>query len=125
VVGPREPAARGEAAALLVGLLARGRVHDRSPARTSRTVESLGERAVHEPLARLAPADLRRPQRQVGPREAAHDLRRVPPPPQPRQDLVAHDRRGGPRGRPPPPPPQHPPPPPHPPPIPPPTHPPP
>src|SRR5262249_57464423 len=40
VVGPRAPAARSEAAALLVGLLARGRVHDPTPPPPSPALES-------------------------------------------------------------------------------------
>src|SRR6185369_4856750 len=77
VIRAGPPAARREPRALLVGLLARGRVDDRGATRAPGAAERFGERAVDEALALATAADLRGAQGQVGPREAAYDLRRI------------------------------------------------
>jgi hypothetical protein len=96
VVGRRAPAAPCEPHRLLLRTAAGRRVDDRGPPAGPRRAEGLGQGRAHRGVA-LAPArHLGRAQRELGAREAAHELRGVGGEAQPRQDLVAHDgSRGG------------------------------
>src|SRR5262249_59836637 len=95
VIDAGAPATREQPTALFLGLLTRRRIHDGRASPGAWRREGLLERTVHAAVSVAAARDVGRPQRKVGPGEAADDLRSVGPEAEPRQDLVAHDRGSG------------------------------
>ncbi len=77
VIDGRVPAGLCEPRAFLFRGAPRGRVDDRGAALAAGHAERLDQRGVDGAFALELPADVERAQRQVRPREAAHQLRRV------------------------------------------------
>jgi hypothetical protein len=95
VIEVRLPAELAQARALLLGALAGRAVDDRRTARVGGVAERFEEHRVGARAAVLRVHHLGRAQVQFGSREPADELRRFGGQAEPREDLVADDRRGG------------------------------